>query len=142
MTVQRTEIADHLRQVMAETPALRHVCVDMDDWIADKNNVCFDDGNDNYGAFEFNWPGVFTGHYFFSNARGRTAINLSRAMLRRLFDEHNAMAVRGLTPTDHKAALWMNRHLGFKPHNVVETEAGPHRVFVLTKADFDRDDRP
>lgn len=137
--IKRTETAEGLRQTMEATPALKHVYVDMDEWIADERNVCYDDGNGNFGAFEFNWPGVYTGHYFFSNARGRAALDLSRAVLRQMFEHHNAMAIRGLTPVDHKAALWMNRQLGFKPHNVVDTEAGPHRVFVLTKADFDRD---
>lgn len=135
--ISRTLDAEGLRQTMEATPALKHVYVDTDDWIADTDNVCFDDGNGNYGAFEFNYPGVFTGHYFFKTARGRAAIDLSRAMLGCLFDQYGAKAVRGLTPVDHKAALWMNRHLGFKPYKIVQTEAGPHQVFVLTKDEWD-----
>lgn len=134
--ISRVTEASGLKEVMANTPSLTHVYCDMDEWTADKNNVAFEqDGN--FGVFEYEYPGVYTGHYFFGSARGKTAIELSKAMLALIFDEYGAMCIRGMTPTHHKAALWMNRQLGFKDYGEVDTPAGPHRVVILTKADFE-----
>jgi hypothetical protein len=134
--IERVTEASGLKAVMANTPTLKHVYCDMDEWIANPNHIALEsDGN--FGVFEYEYPGVYTGHYFFASARGRTALQLSKAMLAIVFDEHKAKLIRGMTPTHHKGALWMNRQLGFKSHGVVETIAGPHELVMLTDTDFE-----
>lgn len=121
---------------MASTPALTNVYCDLDDWIVDKRNIAYHDGLGNYGAFESLSPGVVIGHYFFQNARGRAAIRTATEIIKYLFLENEVTVIQGLTPTHHKAALWMNRQLGFKPYQIIDTEAGPHQIFALTKAEW------
>lgn len=122
---------------MASTPALTNVYCDMDDWIVDSRNIAYttDDGLD-YGAFEHLSDGVVMGHYFFGRSRGKEAIKLSRDIIEALFQETGVVVIQGLTPTHHKAALWMNRQLGFKPYQIIDTEAGPHQIFALTKQEW------
>lgn len=135
--ITRVKHADGLKTVMAATPALKEVNVDLDDWIKDNRNVCYTDGEGNYGAFEYNWPGVYTGHYFFGNARGRQALSLCKRILSIFADERDWKVIRGLTPTDHKGALWMNRQIGLLHHNIVETTAGPQWVSTMTRQSFE-----
>lgn len=118
---------------MDQTPALTHVYCDMDEWIKNEHNLAFEEGGD-YGVFEFEYSGVYTGHYFFKS-RGKEARARAIKMLRHVFDQY-ATLIRGLTPTHHKGALWMNRQLGFKPYGIVETEAGDHQIFIQTRDEF------
>ena len=135
MTTRCTD-GQRLREAMAKSEWLREVNCDMDEWAANTNNVALESGDD-FGVFEYEYPGVYTGHYFFGSARGKTAIALSKHMLAIVFDEYGAKTIRGMTPSHHKAALWMNRQLGFKDYGEVDTPAGPHRLVCLTKADFE-----
>jgi hypothetical protein len=120
---------------MDQVEKLRELDIDMDEWIKDENNICLCEG-DNYGAFEYNRPGVYTGHYFFGSARGKAAIRISKDILDSIFGLYKAEVIQGLTPSHHKGALWLNRQLGFKHYGVTDTVAGEHQVFILTKADW------
>lgn len=82
-------------------------------------------------------PTAVHGHYFF-HSRGKEAYLTAVEMLDEIFrPEYKVEIVIGLTPTDHKGALWMNRRLGFKSHGVIDTEAGPHEFVVMTKEEWE-----
>lgn len=134
--IERVKDATGLKAVMAATPALKHVYCDLDEWIAYDNNIAYKGEGENYGVFEYEYPGVYTGHYFFKDARGKTAFDLSKAILHKVFTDHGACLIRGLTPIDHKGALAMNRRLGFKPYGLVDTPAGTHEIYCLQAKDF------
>ncbi len=137
MTILRCTDGSLLRQAMSKSEWLERVDCDMDEWAADWNNVALAEGDD-FGVFEYEYPGVYTGHYFFGEARGKTAIALSKQMLALMFEKYYAQVIRGLTPSHHRAALWMNRQLGFKDYGEVELVGlGPHRLVILSKTDFE-----
>lgn len=111
-----------------------HEGFDYQAWLDDRNNVMLTDGK-NVGLACCEYPGVYTGHYFFKDG-GRKAITLAETMLIMMFTDYGAKIMRGLTRPENRKAIWMNRHLGFKSQGVVDTVTGPHELFTLTKDDF------
>lgn len=97
--------------------------------ISDPRNVCLFTPE---GGALFAWrgPGVFEGHSFF-RVRGRGAISLGRALLARLFADHGARMVWGITPEDLKAARWFSRQLGFTSLGMIDPPEGRGELFVL-----------
>lgn len=122
-------VAD-LGLVMSQTEALKQSYVLIDEWIVDPRNIALKI-NGSYGVFEWEAPHRYCGHYFF-RARGKEALATAKTMLKEMFTVYKAKVIVGLTPTDHKAALWMNRQLSFTKYHEFPSEAGPHYVFVLT----------
>lgn len=110
--------------------------LDCEEWVNDLNNIMLREG-DSTGIFAYEYPGLYTGHYFF-RVRGRDAISLANKMLAEAFDTYGAMAIRGMTKTTNRPALWITRQLGFKSMGRVVSENGEHEIFCLTKADFER----
>lgn len=99
--------------------------------LAEPPNVTLKDG-DNLGLFEYESPGVFSGHYFF---RTPGAYDRAKAMISEMFSRHGAVVIKGLTPVDNIPALRLTRRLGFTSHGTVETQAGEMELFTLTKDD-------
>lgn len=112
--------------------------LDCEEWVKDPNNVMLRDG-DSTGIFAYEYPGLYTGHYFF-RVKGRAAINLANEMLDWIFD-HGAEAIRGLTKTSNRPALWITRQLGFTSCGKVVTTNGEHEIFILTKENFVKEGR-
>lgn len=104
-------------------------------WIKDKDNICLTDDEGNIALFENIKPKVFYGHYFFK-ARGRDAIDAAKLFLEEIFQQ-SVEVIIGLTPSDNKAAKWMSRHIGFTSHGEIETDQGPHELFILTKKEYE-----
>lgn len=108
--------------------------LDVNSWLADPDNIAFvqeEDGS--VGLFGYEYPGVYTGHYFFSSkTRGRNAKALATALLHEMFVNRGAKVIRGLTPLTNQAARWMTRQLDFESHGIVLTEVGPCELFILT----------
>lgn len=128
-----------LDAVMRGTPALTHILCDIPTWVSNPFNIALEDDR-SFGVFEYERPGVYTGHYFFDkNRRGRKAIDLSKKMLSEMFSDYGAMIIRGLTPVDHKAAVWLTLRLGFINQGIVNTIAGPCYIFTLSRDDFQKD---
>jgi len=93
--------------------------------------------DEDIAIFEPQRKGVYRGHYLFKNSKGRAAINLSKLFLKEMFETYSASLICGLTPVDNKAALWMNRQLGFKSGGIVHhPQAGELELFTLHKKDF------
>lgn len=98
------------------------------------DNVVLQEG-DSVGLFTYEYPGVYSGHYFFT-VRGREALKLAQEMLSEIFRSYGARTIRGLTPVEHKAALWMSRKLGFTSYGQVEIDGGRHELFLMTMDEF------
>lgn len=107
-----------------------------EDWLGNPLNVALTDGQGNYSLFERESRGLVSGHYFMV-ARGKDALKLSKEMLHEIFTgPYDVEAIKGLTPLDHRGALWMNKQLGFKSYGVFETPPGLCELVILTKKEF------
>lgn len=127
---------DDLQDAITLYPELNGT-LDCEEWVKDTNNIMLREG-DSTGIFAYEYPGVYTGHYFF-RVKGRNAINLAKRMLDEAFSTYGAKAIRGLTKTDNRPALWITRHLGFKSYGRIVTENGEHELFCLTVEDWMKD---
>jgi hypothetical protein len=103
-------------------------------WVDNENNVMWLDGDD-VGIATFEYPGVYTVHWFFVS-RGRKALTVAKAMIAKMFDDHEAQVLRGLTPVDLKAARWLAKKVGLTSYGVLEFPNGPHEIMMITKQDY------
>ena len=112
---------------------------DPPDWLKNTDNVALVKGED-VSLFERQYAlgsDVVCGHYFFFS-RGKEACNTAKEMLKEIFTgPYNVQRIVGLTPVDHRAALWMNRQLGFKSYGQIDTAAGPCEFVLLTKEEWE-----
>lgn len=125
--ISRLLDASILARRISETPEIRRVEVDLEDFINDTGNVVLMDGED-IAVFERDSLGSLKGHYLFKSG-GRKAIEVGERMIQKVFADYPVYVIVGLTPLTNKPALWMNRKLGFNPGPVVETEYGPEQYF-------------
>jgi len=103
-------------------------------WVENHRNIMFEkDGSVGLAAFEY--PGLYNVHWFFK-IKGREAIKLAREMLKELFTEYGAEAVRGLTRVDIKAARWASRQVGLKSYGIMPFPNGDCELFCMTKDEF------
>jgi hypothetical protein len=112
---------------------------DAEEWLAADENVALTNESGDHAIFERfydNQTAVF-GHYFFVS-RGRAAIEAGKQFLAEIFTgPYNVHTVMGLTPVEHKAALWMNRQLGFKETGeVLPHRLGDVKMVILTKEEW------
>lgn len=104
------------------------------EWLEREENIALTDGDGSFALFEYIKPGIYYGHYFFS-VKGKEAVGLSKEFLSEIFK--TARIVVGLTPVDNKAARWMSRHIGFKSQGIIDTDMGPHEMFMMTREEYD-----
>lgn len=109
-----------------------------EEWLDNQLNIALTDGNGNYGLFEYEQKGIYTGHYFYPTARGKNAKNLAKEMIEAIFTKYDGHLIRGLTPTHKRHAQWMSRQLGFTSYGVVETPVDDCEIFILTKEEWER----
>lgn len=106
------------------------------EWLAYHGNIALINEGGDVALFEEQSclaPSTVCGHYFFFS-RGRQAVKAAEAFLEEIFsEEYNVQTIMGLTPTNHKGALWMNRRLGFKEHGTIDTVVGPCKFVLMTK---------
>jgi hypothetical protein len=98
-------------------------------WLSDRDNVALQEG-DSIGIFVYNYPGVYTGHYFFSEHRGKEAKSLAIKMLSEMNKTHGAKLIRGITELDNRPARWMTRQLGFKSYGLIEDHGRKCELFM------------
>jgi hypothetical protein len=92
--------------------------------------------DENVGLATLEYPGVFSVHWHFKS-RGRAAIDLAKTMIKNLFDNYEAHAVRGLIKTRLKAARWACRQVGLKSYGFVTFADGDeNELFCISKKDF------
>jgi len=110
-------------------------------WVSNLNNVALINNNDDVALFERQYlnPKSVCGHYFFFS-RGKKALIAAKEFLKEIFkDEYDIEIILGLTPTDHKGALWMNKQLGFKNQDIIEGVTGPVQLVMMTKQQWKED---
>lgn len=128
----RSFSSDDLKDAISLYPELNGN-LDCEEWLEDTKNVMLRE-EDSTGIFAYEYPGLYTGHYFF-RVKGREAINLAKRMLDEMFSTYSAQTIRGMTKTDNRPALWITRQLGFKSYGRIETKNGEHELFILNKED-------
>ena len=106
------------------------------EWLSCKDNIALINENEDIALFEAQSclaPGTVCGHYFFFS-RGGEAVKAARSFLAEVFSgEYNVKKIMGLTPVDHKGALWMNKRLGFTEYGTIDTVVGPSVFVLMTK---------
>lgn len=105
---------------------------DVREWLDDTKNIAIVEG-DNVALFEYKSPGVYWGHYFYSSARGREAINLSGRILKHVLHKYPITTLLGLTLEANKPARWLSRQIGMNSLGLVETINGQCELFFLDK---------
>ncbi len=106
-------------------------------WLEDTDNVAFSDGRGNVSLFTWESPGVYSGHYYYLNARGEEAYGLAKEALYRIFNYHDAKLLFGLIPKGHKGSTNLTKRLGFESHGDVEGYGQEMELFILTKKDYE-----
>lgn len=109
---------------------------DAQELVQNEENILVTDGDDNYGFFEYHEPGVYYGHYLFTERGAANTYAVAHKLLSFFFLTFPVKTVRGLTPVEHSGALRLNRALGFTFESIISTEAGPHYQVSLNKDDF------
>lgn len=108
----------------------------VDEWMNGTENIALRNTKGDVALFEFRQKGVYTGHYFFIS-RGKEAIATAEDMLSEIFSpRYDVDIIVGMTPLDKKGAIWMSRRIGFTSMGDADIGGRAHRIFVITKKDF------
>lgn len=135
MSIHRSVDPERFKEINRMYPEAFPESFDVNDWLDPLNgNIMLVDG-DNIGLATKEYPGVYTVHWFYK-VRGREAIRLARKMLDHMFTKYGALAVRGVTKTDMKAARWASRQVGMRSYGFVQFKDGEHELFCMTKEEF------
>ena len=120
------ELLEKYRDIMGD--------VDLEEYFKDKNHISIQKDND-VALFTYNYPGLYTGHYFFES-RGKAAKDRAKEILEEVFTKHPVLTIRGLVPIHNKASKWMTRQLGFTSYGMTETNTDECEIFLLSKEDY------
>lgn len=111
---------------------------DLKIWIERPYNIMLISGN-NVGLASFEYPGMYSVHWYYQSARGREAINLGKEMVDALFDRCGAEALRAFIKLRLRASRWACRQLGFKSYGfIVFPDGDENELFCMTKDEFNR----
>lgn len=109
---------------------------DIEKILAKPENIMFLCGND-VGLAVYDYSGVYTVHWYYVSARGRKAIELGKAMIGRLFNNHGAQTLRALIRKELKASRWACRQLGFKSFGFLEfPNNDTNEILCLTRQGY------
>ena len=115
------------------------VGLNIEEWLANTDNVALTNRNKDIAMFERFRPTSVFGHYFFWS-RGKDAVSAAKEFLNEIFTgDYSVETILGLTPLNNKGALWMNGRLGFKKLEQTDSIIGPLQVVMLTKKDWEQD---
>lgn len=111
-------------------------------WMCIPYNVMLVEGED-VGLGTFEYPGVYSVHWYYKNARGREAINLGKKMCKYLFDKCDAKTLRAFVSEDLKASRWATRQVGFKSLGMIKFPDSKQadELYYMTKQDFEKDNQ-
>lgn len=92
-----------------------------DDWdgldadaLNSPDNVLLQSGN-NFGLFEWLGDGEYAAHCLYSDARGLTALKLSKLFMKFFLERYEVKGLKGLTPVEMRGAVQLALAVGFKP---------------------------
>lgn len=110
------------------------VGLNVEEWLSNPLNIALVNEKGDVSLLEHQvaLTNTVCAHYFFKS-RGKEAIKTGKEFMAEVFNNTYVEVITGLTPCNHKAALWMNRQLGLKEYGVVNTEIGPCKFAVITK---------
>lgn len=112
-----------------------HMGNDNKSWLENPENLAYAIGDD-LGLASFDYPGVYSVHWFFKS-KGRAAIEVCVTMLDKLFGEHGAEIVRGITPMDNKPARRLAKYVGCETLSIETYPDGEdYEIMVLSKERF------
>lgn len=107
-------------------------------WLRNTDNIALRNEVGDVALFEWRQEGVYCGHYFFKS-RGRGAVEAGEDFLEHAFENSGIHVIIGFTPLDKKGALWLSRRLGFRDHGDEDIDGRIHKIFVMTKRDFENE---
>jgi hypothetical protein len=105
-------------------------------WLEVPGNVAYTVGED-LGMATFDYPGLYAVHWFFKS-RGREAVEVCIAMLEKVFGEHGAKVVRGVTPMNNLPARRLAKYVGCETISIEEYPDGPYEIMLLYKDRFNQ----
>lgn len=105
---------------------------DAEDWFSNPNNYAIQLG-ENIGFAEPKSSGIYWVHFCFHTARGREAIQLTKDMVKRLFEDEPITTAVGLIEEGNRKARWLIRQVGFKSLGFIDTKNGICEMFYWTK---------
>lgn len=103
---------------------------DFNDWLLDTDTFYINIGND-YALFQDEGFGICSGHFLFTEAKGKEAISVGRKIIQSLKKEYPFTVLKGLTPENNKAAKWVSRQLGFTSLGETTNEGTQCEVFFM-----------
>jgi hypothetical protein len=105
-------------------------------WFEMPNNIMLAEGRD-VGLVTYEFPGCYTVHWYYQDARGRDAIDLGKKMVGFVFENYDAKVLRGLIRTDFKASRWACRQVGFKSYgNLTFADGDENELFFITRDEY------
>ncbi len=135
MDIIRAKSAEGLIEVLRDYPDLVGDPEQAHDWVSDERNILLQCDND-YGLFSYHAKNIHAGHYFFSAARGKKALQLAREMINRYFVDYGGRILQGATPIENRAAIWMNHKIGFTRYDTLEVSGDMCGMFMITADEF------
>ena len=104
--VTRSFDGELFKEALARAPEGTNEGFDHQAHLDDHDHILLVNDNRDVGYFCHEYPGVYTGHWFFLS-RGKEAKQVAKEMLDYAFANHNVRTIRGVTKVDMKAARWM-----------------------------------
>lgn len=121
----------------AMEPYEYHMEPDNAAWLSIPHNLMYVSGDD-VGLATFDYPGLYAVHWFFKS-RGKAAIKTCIMMLDKVFGEHGAQAVRGVTPMDNKPARMLAKYVGCETISIETYPDGKeYEIMLLSKDRFNQ----
>lgn len=103
-------------------------------WVATPGNIAIEIGA-NITLFDWCGDDTFEVHFLFEQ-RGRLGIIAAREAFRRMFLDHGAKLIYGLTPVGMRHALIFARWTGGRSAGIRQTADGPCELFVLPRENW------
>jgi hypothetical protein len=111
--------------------------VDNKSWLETPGNIAYTSGDD-LGLATFDYPGLYAVHWFFKS-KGRAAVEVCLAMLDKVFGEHEAQAVRGVTPISNRPARRLAKYVGCETVSIETYPDGEeYEIMILSKPRFNQ----
>jgi hypothetical protein len=120
------------RQITDKYP--NYFTFEVEEYLANPLNFAYKEGR-NIGFGEYKRPNNYWVHFCCDEARGRSAIELCKRMVKQLLKDTNNANLVGLVNVVNRPTRWLIRQVGFKSVGFVETLDGECEIFSLAGSD-------